>query len=125
MSKLAEPLEVCPRCSLGDRTKRKLVLIERGDPARISADWRVSCSCEGDLSVSDLKPEFAVAGPTAQFIQGLYCERCGIGYVPEHMAKPAAPAYRPTAEGWRRVYPDGTLGPLLECIADDPDSNLM
>jgi hypothetical protein len=98
-------------------------MIDRGDPTHSDQDWRVSCPC--DLSVTDLKQEFVVAGPAAQFIQGLYCERCGIGYVPEHMAKPLAPRYQPTSEGWRRVYPDGTLGALFERISDDPDSKIV
>lgn len=59
-----------------------------------------------------------------QFIEGLYCEKCAIGYVPEFMAKPAPPRYRPCPDGWRRVFPDGTLGPLLERISDDPDSGM-
>src|SRR5215472_16266616 len=87
MTRSGEPLEVCPRCKSNDHTKAKLVLIDRGDPAGVRADWRVSCPCEGDLSVIDLKSEFVVLGATVQFIQGLYCERCGIGYIPEHMAK--------------------------------------
>ena len=122
MTMLEEPLEACPRCKSNDSAKRKLVLIDRGDPAHAQENWRVSCGCEGDLSVADLKSEFVVAGAAAQFIQALYCERCGIGYVPEQMAKPPAPHYQPTLEGWRRIYADGTIGPLLKRITDDPDS---
>src|SRR5678815_4216810 len=83
MTKFEEPLEACPRCKSNQYAKRKLVLIDRGDPAHDQVNWRVSCPCEGDLSVGDLKAEFVVAGSATQFIQGLYCERCGIGYVPE------------------------------------------
>jgi len=116
-------LEACPKCGSIQRVKRKLVLIDRGNPDRLKANWRVSCGCEGDLSVSDLRPEFVQAGSTGQFIQGLYCELCDVGYVPEFMAKGPAPSYRLYAGGWRRVYEDGALGPLLERIADDPDSS--
>jgi hypothetical protein len=122
MTPFGEPPEACPRCKSNGHTKGKLVLINRGDPRRELADWRLSCPCEGDLSVTDLKPEFMVPGVGGQFIQGLYCERCGIGYIPERMAKPSAPQYQPTPEGWRRIYADGSLGPLLKRISDDPDS---
>jgi hypothetical protein len=57
-----------------------------------------------------------------QFIQGLYCESCAVGFVPEFMANPAAPRYQSSTAGWRRVFTDGTLGPLLQRIADDPES---
>jgi hypothetical protein len=100
------------------------VLIEPLHPTRLQANWRVSCSCEGSLSVSDLRPEFVNAGLAGQFVQGLYCDRCAIGYLPDHMAKPLAPAYKLDNDGWRRVYEDGTVGPLLERMSDDPDSEI-
>jgi len=74
--------------------------------------------------VSDLKSEFAASGVAAQFIEGLYCDRCGIGYVPEFMAKPARAKFIAALGGWRRIYDDGTQGPLLERMADDPECYL-
>jgi hypothetical protein len=113
--------EPCPRCGRADAVRRKLVLIDPWDEAHAAAhpQWRVRCACEGDLTVDSLRPEFISAGPLAQFIHALYCERCGLGYVPEHMAKPAPPRYMGSREGFRRVLPDGSLGPLLIRIADD------
>lgn len=125
MTRRTVSVQPCPRCQQDDRVRRKLVLIDRADPARLRANWRVSCGCDGDLAVSDLKPEFVVEGSAAQFIQGLYCERCEAGYVPKEMVKPSAPIYQPTSGGWRRAYPDGRLGPLLERIADDPDAGQL
>lgn len=89
--------------------------------AATGSPWRAACSCEGDLSVDSLKPEFVADGVLSQFIEALYCERCEVGYVPEYMAKPPPPRYQMTSEGFRRVHADGTLGPLLKCMADDPD----
>ena len=86
--------------------------------------WRVTCACQGDFAVDSLKPELQSQEPLAQFIQGLYCERCGIGYVPERMAKPPQPRYKATREGFRRICADGTLGPPLQRIADDPDRDM-
>ncbi len=120
MNAHALQLEACPRCNLATRVSHKLLLINPADdhPHASPSIWRHGCACEG-FSVDDLKPEFAHQGP---FIQGMYCETCSVGYVPEFMAKPAPPMYKADPEGWRRVFPDGTLGPLLNRIADDPES---
>ena len=124
MTTLMHPVEACPRCKAGDRIRAKLVLIEPADPARASDARRIACSCVGDLSVSDLKPEFATPGVSAQFIEGMYCDRCGIGYVPESIAKPPRARFIAAPGGWRRVYEDDTQGPLLERMADDPECHL-
>lgn len=115
----ASTLEACPRCHSSAGVIRKLLLINPASstPATSQSVWRAACSCEG-FSVNDLKPEFAGIG---QFIQGLYCESCSVGYIPESLAKPSPPRYQPSSEGWRRIFPDGTLGPLLLRIADDPE----
>jgi hypothetical protein len=70
---LAE-MEPCPRCQLSDRVRRKLVLINPWDEAHAAAHphWRVTCACQGDLTVDSLRPEFISQGPSAQFIQALY-----------------------------------------------------
>jgi len=124
MTPLTPQIEACPSCKSTDRLRSKLLLIDPADPSRASDDRRVGCSCVGDLSVSDLKSEFAASGVAAQFIEGLYCDRCGIGYVPEFMAKPARAKFIAALGGWRRIYDDGTQGPLLERMADDPECYL-
>jgi hypothetical protein len=113
-------LDACPRCHLTTHVSCKLLLINPAGshPSASQSVWRSGCSCEG-FSVDDLKPEFANLG---QFIVGLYCESCSVGYIPEAMIKALPPAYQPSPEGWRRVFPDGTRGPLLQRIADDPES---
>lgn len=117
------PPEACPRCHLASRVIRKLLLINpaSASPAASQSVWRAGCSCEG-VSVDDLKPEFRSIG---QFVQGFYCEACSVGYIPEGLAKPAPPKYQPSPGGWRRIRPDGSLGPLLQRIADDPDSQIQ
>jgi hypothetical protein len=122
MTDTADPIEACPRCKSTEHIQQKLILIEPYDPARAPAKYRIGCTCHGDLAVSDLLPEFVVDGALAQFLDGLYCARCDVGYVPDSMAKPDAPTYRPADGGWRRVYADGTLGPRLDRIADDSDA---
>jgi len=124
MAPLNDPAEACPCCKSAHRVKPKLVLIDPPDPARAGDARRVGCSCAGDLSVTDLKPDFAESGASAQFIQGLYCELCGIGFVPEFMTKPPKAKFTAAPGGWRRVHEDGTHGPLLERMADDPECYL-
>jgi hypothetical protein len=118
-------IEPCPRCNAVDAVRCKLLLVNPGSAERTGTDqpWRPGCACEGDLAVDSLKPEFISAGALSHFVAALYCDRCGIGYIPEYMAKPAAPRYQGSREGFRRVRPDGSLGPLLKRIADDPDAN--
>ena len=119
----AQPPEACPRCRQTAHVIRKLLLINpaSSSPAASQSVWRVGCTCEG-FSVDDLKPEFASMG---QFVQGLYCESCAVGYIPESLVKPPPPKYQPSSGGWRRVLADGTLGPLLHRIADDPESQVQ
>jgi hypothetical protein len=72
---------------------------------------RSPCACHGDLSVSDLLPEFVIEGDLQQFFVGLYREACGLGFVPDFMAKPARQSWKLTELGWHPVNPDGSLGP--------------
>jgi hypothetical protein len=121
MMRRNESIEACPRCKSVDRTQPKVLLINRGDP-ELSGDGRRSWTSDRAFAVTDLKLEYAEPGSTGQFIQGMFCERCGLGYVPESMAKPPRPKFRAVEGGWRRANEDGTLGLLLNRMADDPDS---
>jgi hypothetical protein len=108
----------------GEHVKAKLVLVDRLDPARAGdapRSWESECGVS--VSVTDLKPEFVRPGPTGQFVQGLHCERCDLGYLPESIAKPSRLRYRAVEGGWRRSNADGTLEPLLQRIAENPQSS--
>ena len=119
------PNEQCPRCSSTDNVERKLLLLSKGTLSQASSQFRPAHSSASGFTVQGLKPEFLALVSDAQFIQGLYCTGCGIGFLPESVAKPEAPAYKLVSGGWRRVFPDGKLGPLLERISDDPDSSVL
>ena len=116
------PLEACPSCHSNSRVRPKLLLINAVSSTEAAqSPWRESCAC-GSFSVQNLKPEFATG---SQFLQGLYCASCSIGYLPEAIARSPAPRYQPEPEGWRRILPDGTLGPLLQRISDDPELHVL
>jgi hypothetical protein len=90
-----------------------MLLIEKAYDEHLDAypNERSPCSCHGGLSLSDLLPEFVTEGDLQQFLVGLYCEACGLGFIPAVMAKPARQAWRLTELGWHPVKPDGSLGP--------------
>ena len=103
----------CPRCKTNAHVREKLLLIDPFNEQHFKyyPNERSGCSCQGDLSVDGLKPEFVREGSLQQFVSGLYCEACGVGFVPEHMAKPEPQRWMSTKEGFCRVNPDGSLGP--------------
>jgi hypothetical protein len=125
MASAVLPTEQCPRCSLTGSVERKLLLLSKGTLSRANSQFRPDHSSDGGFTVKGLKPEFLALISDAQFIQGLYCRGCNVGFLPESVAKPEAPAYKLFSGGWRRVFSDGKLGPLLERISDDPDSSVL
>jgi len=125
MAAASLPIEKCPRCSSTDNVERKLLLLSKGTLSQATSQFRPADSSDGGFTVQGLKPESLALVSDAHFMQGSYCTRCGIGFLPESVAKPEAPAYKAFSGGWRRVFPDGTFGPLLERISDDPDSRVL
>ena len=117
--------EPCPHCALASHVLRKLLLLNKGTLSEAASQFRTGCSSHGGFTVAGLKPDFLSLGSGSQFVEGLYCTSCGVGFVPKSIAKPQAPSYKPFPDGWRRVFPNGELGPLLERIADDPESDLL
>jgi hypothetical protein len=111
-----QSLKACPKCGTSAHVREKLILIDELNAAHLlhHPDERSACACEGNLSVDGLKPEFVRDGSLQQFIVGLYCEACGLGFVPEEMLKPEPTRWRLSKEGWHRVNSDGTLGPPTE-----------
>lgn len=88
------------------------------DPSRATnPSVRPDCPREGDFSVDSLRPEFMRGDPLQQFIWALYCGKCGVGFVPDEMAKPPPERWKLSPEGWRPVQPDGSLGPPRDRIA--------
>ena len=106
-------IESCPKCSKSVHLKRKLLLIDAFNEKHFAVfpNERAECPCEGDMSVDGLLPGVVQAHPLQQFIVGLYCDSCGVGFVPESMAKPAPQKWKLSKRGWHRVNEDGTLGP--------------
>jgi len=106
----------CPKCASSEHVREKVVLIDRLNVEHLKyhPNERSSCACQGELSVDGLKPEFVAEGPLQQFVLGLYCEACGVGFVFEEMAKPPAQSWKLSELGFHRVGADGSLGPPQE-----------
>jgi hypothetical protein len=106
----------CPKCASVDHVREKMLLIDKLDEERLKyhPHDRLGCGCQGDLSVDQLNPQFVRGDALQQFIAGYYCDACGIGFVPDEMAKPLAPRWQLTDDGWHPVNPDGSLGPAYE-----------
>jgi hypothetical protein len=104
---------ICPKCTSREYVREKMILIDKLNDEHLKhyPNERTACSCEGDLSVDGLKPEFVAEPPLQQFVLGLYCDRCGLGFIPEEMAKTKPQAWKLSERGWHRVSPDGSLGP--------------
>ena len=103
----------CPKCKSTAGVRPKLLLIDKFNVEHFNhyPEFRSGCDCQGQLSVDGLKTEFVQAQPFQQFISGLYCEACGVGFVPSEMAKPLQQGWKLSAEGVHPVNPDGSLGP--------------
>jgi hypothetical protein len=108
----------CPKCSESSFVRKKLLLIDKLNEEHLKhqPDERSACSCQNDLSVDGLKPEFSQEAPLQQFVLGGFCDRCGVGFVPEEMAKPRPQLWKLSELGFHRVNPDGSLGPPQEIM---------
>ncbi|UHQ24549.1 hypothetical protein LVB77_07655 [Lysobacter sp. 5GHs7-4] len=103
----------CPRCAGTADLRPKLLLIAAFDDAHFAhaPETRSACDCRGQLSVDGLKPDAIAQAPLQQFVSGLYCQACGIGFVPDDMAKPLPQLWKLSAQGFHPILADGSLGP--------------
>lgn len=108
----------CPKCHSSSHIRNKLVMIdaELANDPRFNLDDRVTCSCNGNFSVADLRPEFRNMVESEQFIEALYCEACDVSFIPKHMAKPEPQRFKLSELGWHPVNADGSLGPPQETM---------
>jgi len=74
-------VDACPSCGSSGAVRRKLLLIDEAWVAAPGKDPRLAHFA--DLRVDDVKPELLSDHPLEQFIEGLYCDACGRGFVTE------------------------------------------
>ncbi len=76
-------LEACPHCHSSSNVKPKLLMLAKYSAAEAT---RRDNSCGYQRRDQLAIDEYHVAllsPPLDQFVSGLYCEACGVGYVPE------------------------------------------
>ena len=124
MKPSSELIDPCPRCGSAEYVEVKLVLVDRLDPSRAADETRTWESMSaGRVSVTDLKPELMQSGPAGQFIEGLHCKRCDVGYLAESILKPSRPRRPPIAPSAcsARDRPPGTAGSKDIASADSDE----
>lgn len=81
--------DLCPKCGDATRVKAKKLLIARESPALRfpNLDERAGYRRLDQLAVDECEPESLAEPPWRQFVDGFYCERCGVGFVAEAIRK--------------------------------------
>jgi len=79
--------EVCPKCLSDLHIRPKILLIGKASPAALFPEERAGYRRSDQLAIDECKAESLQPSPFEQFIEGYYCENCGIGFVPDSMIK--------------------------------------
>lgn len=76
---------ICPKCLSSDHVREKTLLIGAASPRKLFRDGeeRAGYQRKDQLAVDECKKEELQKPPLEQFINGYYCETCGIGFVPD------------------------------------------
>jgi len=76
-------LKVCPKCLGSGHVKEKTLLIGAASPKKLFyGEERAGYKRKDQLAIDECKTEELQKPPLEQFINGYYCEICGIGFVP-------------------------------------------
>jgi hypothetical protein len=84
--------EICPSCNREDAIRPKLLLIDAAWKPVSGVDPRLAYFA--DLRVDDVRPENLDGPLREQFVRGLFCDRCGKGFVSETTLKSERRRYR-------------------------------
>jgi hypothetical protein len=82
--------EKCPRCKSGEFLEKKLLLIGRkrsAEEAERDAELIPGPHKYIPIFADEIKEEYLRAEPVEQFVDGMYCNNCKIGFVPDGMIK--------------------------------------
>ena len=94
--------EICPVCGSSDHVRLKSILIDDGwvhDPEKDNREAHFA-----SLRSDDVKPEYKKPAPQHQFLDGFYCDSCGLGFVPDRYEADGARYYysRIPSGGYRK-----------------------
>jgi hypothetical protein len=83
--------EACPKCKSDLNIRPKLLMLGKDSPADVfNRDNRCGCGYRrrNSLVVNECNPQVLLSPPLEQFVTGLYCDQCGIGYIPDSYLLP-------------------------------------
>jgi hypothetical protein len=75
--------KICPRCKEASAVRQKLLLIDEAWSDQDGQDPRLAYF--SSLRADDVKTELGRSPPLEQFVDGYFCDRCGIGFVPDNL----------------------------------------
>ena len=81
----------CPDCGTNTFVKTKLLLVDAAWVKKEGVDPREAHFAS--IRVDDIKAQYLDAEPLQQFVSGFYCEKCDIGFIPDHFEKEGARYY--------------------------------
>ncbi len=86
-----EPHSACPKCTSSAYLVEKLLLIAAHGPGEINegGHWPYQ------LAADECEPAVLREGVLRQFVDGLYCTKCGVGFVPAAYRLSSAPGSSP------------------------------
>jgi hypothetical protein len=76
-------VNACPKCLSDTHVRAKKILIGKSSPRRLFPDFeeRAGYKRKDQLAVDECKQDALGVPPLEQFVDGCYCENCGIGFV--------------------------------------------
>lgn len=81
------PPEPCPKCNSIDFLKEKMILINKLTLEKINLRDNGEGFPGQGVYIDQCKEELVNHGPMEQFMPGLFCTKCGIGFIPHSMLK--------------------------------------
>ncbi|WP_248741332.1 MULTISPECIES: hypothetical protein [unclassified Pseudomonas] len=87
--------EACPRCGSAHAVRPKSILIGAASPSKLFPEEEKTGYRRLDqLAIDECEPQSLNAPPLEQFINGLYCDQCAIGFVANTLVKGSVHAGR-------------------------------
>lgn len=77
--------ETCPCCGSSHSVKSKMLMIDAAWIKQTNSDPREAHFAS--VRVDDVNHEFLKPAPLQQFIEGFYCSKCDVGFIPDNYEK--------------------------------------
>lgn len=82
----SENAKICPKCLSDRHVREKKLLIGKASPKLLFSEEMAGYRRRDQLAVDECKSDVLKETPLEQFIDGYYCDKCGIGFVPDSFA---------------------------------------